>query len=64
MANLPTLWQISSNTNSMVGGTNIWVVFFFGGGGRNPIDGELFRYGTLSGEGGGAEIHGGGGEIP
>ena len=38
-----------------------------GGGGENPIDGELLPYGILSGGGGGGigkEIHGGGGGIP
>ena len=49
MANLSPLWKI---TNSMVG--NNW-----GGGGRNPIDGELLPYGILSGGGGGGEFHGG-----
>ena len=35
-----------------------------GGGGENPIDGELLPYGILSGGGGGIgkEIHGGGGD--
>ena len=58
MENLPPLLQISSNTNSIsIIGTScaIW-----GGGGINPIDGELLPYGILSG---GKEIHGGGG-IP
>ena len=36
----------------------------WGGGGENPIDGELLPYGILSVGGMGKEIHGGGGGVP
>ena len=49
MAELPPLWQISSNTNSICNIGTACAICFGRGGGRNPIDGELLPYGNLSG---------------
>ena len=59
MANVPPLWQISSNTNSICNIGTACAIFVGrgGGGGRNPIYGNFYH--MVFYPGGGEEIHGG-----